>query len=184
MRLPRRVVLGDEARQRPGPPRRARLQHPDGTIPWEAGRHADPWNQNDDSSWHSSYQDGQPSDTTRDSNYFAYIVVGIRHYWLLTRDNAFLTAMWPTVRSAIAFAPGRLDQARELLRDIQHLRHADGSYWTGYQYANNVLWPDERTTWTAGVVLPAGAVLPAGDVHRAQGEARRLDSGGGAPARP
>ena len=54
---------------------------------------------------------------------------------------------------------GDREQARRLLVDVQRLRHADGSYWTGYQYTNEVLWPDERTTWTAGAVLLATAAI-------------------------
>lgn len=289
----------------------AAAQHASGAIPWEAGRHVDPWNhteaamgmavgglldesraayewlartQNDDGSWYTSYQDSEPTGTARDTNYTAYIAVGVRHHWLLTGDHGFLTAMWPAVRAAIEFVlglqradgtipwlpgsgitlragcssihhairsashlahavedprpawsvaaeqladairrpekflpkphsmdwyypvlggvldttalsrrwrefvvpglgvrcvddqpwvtggetaelaltlavRGHLDQAAELLRDIERLRHADGSYWTGYQYENDVLWPGERTTWTAGAVLLAHAAL-------------------------
>jgi hypothetical protein len=55
----------------------------------------------------------------------------------------------------------RGDRARAstLLADIERLRHDDGSYWTGYQYANDDLWPEERTTWTAGALLLAHAAL-------------------------
>ena len=45
---------------------------------------------------------------------------------------------------------------------MQHLRHDDGSYWTGYVYPDDARWPEERTTWTAGAVLLAAAAL-AGD---------------------
>lgn len=38
-------------------------------------------------------------------------------------------------------------------------KSGDGSYWTGYQYANRVIWPRERTTWTAGALLLAHAAL-------------------------
>jgi len=57
--------------------------------------------QNDDGSWHSSYQDDQPADTARDTNFSAYITVGVRHHGLHTHDNNFLATMWPTVRKAI-----------------------------------------------------------------------------------
>jgi hypothetical protein len=50
-------------------------------------------------------------------------------------------------------------RARGLLSDISRLRHTDGSYWTGYQYANKVIWPRERTTWTAGAILLATAAV-------------------------
>ncbi|MCW2496216.1 hypothetical protein [Jatrophihabitans sp.] len=36
-----------------------------------------------------------------DTNQVAYIAVGVWHHWLLTRDTAFVTRMWPVVRRAI-----------------------------------------------------------------------------------
>ena len=57
------------------------------------------------------------------------------------------------------WAAGRPEQARRLLTDIRHLRDLDGLYWTGYVYADNAIWPEEKTTWTAGSLLLALAVL-------------------------
>ncbi len=45
--------------------------------------------------------------------------------------------------------------ARELVRSMQHLRAGDGSYWTGYVYPDQALWPTERTTYTAAAVVLA-----------------------------
>jgi hypothetical protein len=60
-------------------------------------------------------------------------------------------------------AVDRRDAAVEQLAAMQHLRSADGSYWTGLVYADSARWPVERTTWTAGaVVLAADAVCGAG----------------------
>ena len=47
----------------------------------------------------------------------------------------------------------------QLFADMQHLRHDDGSYWTGYVYPDDARWPEERTTWTGGAVLLAAAML-------------------------
>jgi hypothetical protein len=57
---------------------------------------------------------------------------------------------------------GHHTAAARLLRTQATLRGHDGSYWTGYQYADREHWPDERTTWTAGAVLLATAAV-AGD---------------------
>ncbi|EED34769.1 conserved hypothetical protein [Luminiphilus syltensis NOR5-1B] len=38
-------------------------------------------------------------------------------------------------------------------------RADDGAWWTGYQFADKVLWPDEKPTWTAGAVLLAADAL-------------------------
>lgn len=35
----------------------------------------------------------------------------------------------------------------------------DGGYWTGYQYVENIIWPEEKTTWTAGAVLLAADAI-------------------------
>jgi hypothetical protein len=56
-------------------------------------------------------------------------------------------------------ALGEHDRAGELFASMQHLRHEDGSYWTGYVYPDDARWPEERTTWTAGAVLLASATL-------------------------
>jgi hypothetical protein len=57
------------------------------------------------------------------------------------------------------WAVGRPDQARRVLTDVAHLRDLDGLYWTGYVYADNAIWPEEKTSWTAGSLLLALAVL-------------------------
>jgi hypothetical protein len=35
----------------------------------------------------------------------------------------------------------------------------DGGYWTGYNFRDKVIWPREKTTWTAGVILLAADAL-------------------------
>jgi hypothetical protein len=42
---------------------------------------------------------------------------------------------------------------------LHEWRLEDGSYWTGYQFVENVLWPDEKPTWTAAAVLLAADAL-------------------------
>jgi hypothetical protein len=56
-------------------------------------------------------------------------------------------------------AVGMTDRATALFADIQHLRTPDGSYWTGWQFANNVNWPAEHSTWTAAAVILAADAL-------------------------
>jgi hypothetical protein len=53
------------------------------------------------------------------------------------------------------------DRARalDLVRDMQHLRHEDGGYWTGYVYPDDALWPEEQTTYTAAAVVLAADAL-------------------------
>jgi hypothetical protein len=35
----------------------------------------------------------------------------------------------------------------------------DGGYWTGYNFRDKVIWPKEKTTWTAGAILLAADAL-------------------------
>ena len=68
-----------------------------------------------------------------------------------------------TCELAIALAAlGHLDQAMELFEQIQFLRAEDGSYWTGWQFANGKHFPHEQSTWTAAAVVLAADVLAAG----------------------
>ncbi len=52
-------------------------------------------------------------------------------------------------------AIGDRSRAVQLLADMQHLRHEDGSYWTGFVFPENVNWPGEQTTYTAAAVILA-----------------------------
>lgn len=57
-------------------------------------------------------------------------------------------------------AMGERELGTGLLADIQHLRDPDdGAYWTGYQFAEDVRWPEERSTWTAASVILAADAL-------------------------
>ena len=53
-------------------------------------------------------------------------------------------------------------RARTLFADMQHLRHPDGSYWTGVVYPEMVNWPNEQTTYTAAAVILAADALAHG----------------------
>jgi hypothetical protein len=65
-----------------------------------------------------------------------------------------------TCELALALAAaGHPSAALEQLAAMQHLRHDDGSYWTGYVYPDDARWPVERTTWTAGAVVLAADAL-------------------------
>jgi len=56
-------------------------------------------------------------------------------------------------------AVGDDERALAVFADIQHLRTDSGAYWTGYQFAEHIFWPNEQSTWTsAAVVLAADAL--------------------------
>lgn len=54
---------------------------------------------------------------------------------------------------------GDRDRALRLFASMQHTRHVDGLYWTGFVYPENVFWPDEQTTYTAAAVVLAADAL-------------------------
>src|SRR5262249_58259621 len=54
---------------------------------------------------------------------------------------------------------GMREAALEVFASVQHLRHPDGSYWTGWQYANQAPFPRERSSWTAAAVVLAADAL-------------------------
>ena len=56
-------------------------------------------------------------------------------------------------------ACGMRDRALEVFASVQHLRHQDGSYWTGWQFANQAPFPRERSSWTAAAVVLAADAL-------------------------
>jgi hypothetical protein len=56
-------------------------------------------------------------------------------------------------------ALGERQRARAVFADAHHLRQPDGSYWTGYVYADRVNWPAEHTTFTTAAALLAHDAL-------------------------
>ena len=105
----------------------ASVQLPDGCIPWEDGRHADPWNhveaamaldvaglheaagrayrwlsrqQRADGSWAAGHHDGADEPFV-DANFCAYAATGVWHHFLASGDCDFLRGAWPTLEAAV-----------------------------------------------------------------------------------
>jgi hypothetical protein len=73
--------------------------------------------------------------------------------------NAWVTGA-ETCELALAMdALGDRERAGALFADAQHLRQPDGSYWTGYVYADRVAWPAEHTAFTTAAALLADDAL-------------------------
>ena len=71
---------------------------------------------------------------------------------------------WVTIAESCELVMALLavgDHARavEVYSWLQQWRSGDGSYWTGYQLVEDLLWPDERPTWTAAAILLAADAL-------------------------
>jgi hypothetical protein len=127
----------------------AAVQQRDGAIGWPDG-HVDAWNhvecamalsacglrdaarraydwlratQRPDGSWPRTWAAGAATDHASESNQVAYPAVGIWHEFLVTADEGFAAAMWPTVRRATDFVLG-LQTARG---EFAWERTADGT---------------------------------------------------------
>jgi hypothetical protein len=56
-------------------------------------------------------------------------------------------------------ATGNHQEATTLYSWLHQWKDDDGGYWTGYQMDEDVLWPEEKPTWTAAAVLLAGDAI-------------------------
>src|SRR6266487_5442648 len=131
----------------------AATQQRDGAIGWPDG-HVDAWNhvecamalsacgftgaarrayhwlraaQRPDGSWPRTTRGGLVTDHAAESNHAAYPAVGIWHEFLVSGDEAFAAAMWPTVRRATDYVLG-LQTARDRKSTRLNSSHPSISY--------------------------------------------------------
>ena len=50
-------------------------------------------------------------------------------------------------------------QAQALFETLAQWQQADGGYVTGYVFRDKTIWPEDKTSWTAGAVLLAADAL-------------------------
>jgi hypothetical protein len=108
-------------------------QHRNGAIPWFPGGHVDPWDhvecamalsaagryaeaerayqwlfdtQRPDGSWPIRTRDGVVEDGGADTNFTAYLAVGVWHHWLVTGSERFVHRAWGPVHRALDFVAG------------------------------------------------------------------------------
>ena len=74
-------------------------------------------------------------------------------------DRPWVTGAETCELALALVAADQPDAALEQVAAMQHLRADDGSYWTGYVFADDARWPVERTTWTAAAVVLAADAL-------------------------
>jgi hypothetical protein len=113
---------------------------------------------------------GEPARERLVSRWDRYVVegLGVR----CVDDEPWVTGA-ESAECVIALATAGMEKrALQLFADIQHLRSPDGSYWTGWQFAEKVNWPEEHSTWTAAAVVLAADVLsrttPASGIFHAE----------------
>lgn len=106
----------------------AAAQESSGALPWFAGGHTDPWDhvesamalsaagllaeaegayewsrrtQRPDGSWPMKFRDGTVENHDSDSNFCAYLAVGVWHHYLITGDRNFVDRLWPSVQGGL-----------------------------------------------------------------------------------
>ncbi|WP_026917331.1 prenyltransferase [Gordonia shandongensis] len=140
------------------------MQEGSGALPWFPGGKTDPWDhvesamalsasgfvaaaraayewsartQRDDGSWPLEFRSGRVVDPGVDSNFCAYIAVGVWHHYLITDDEAFLLSMWPCVRAALD---------RVLL-----FQRVDGAFRWAADYRTGAMFDDALITGNASI---------------------------------
>ncbi len=88
--------------------------------------------QRSDGSWPIRTVCGKVEDAGTDSNFCAYIAVGVWHHYLITGDEAFLQRMWPVVWSAI-------DCVLRFQRDDGAFRWGGGDHRTGAMFGEALI---------------------------------------------
>ncbi|HET9733278.1 MAG TPA: hypothetical protein VFP54_11440 [Acidimicrobiales bacterium] len=98
-------------------------------------------------------------------------------------DSPWVTAA-ETAECVMALdAVGWCEDARRLFGWVQHLRHDDGSYWTGMVHPQRVHFPGgERSTYTAAAVVLAAHALGSTDAPAGLFRGEGLPSGVALPA--
>lgn len=76
-------------------------------------------------------------------------------------DEPWVTIAESCELTLALLAAGETETAVKIYSWLHQWRLEDGSYWTGYQFVEDVLWPDEKPTWTAGAILLAADALTA-----------------------
>ncbi|MFZ2178118.1 MAG: prenyltransferase [Rhodococcus sp. (in: high G+C Gram-positive bacteria)] len=119
----------------------ADAQESSGALPWFAGGHTDPWDhiesamalaaaglieeaegayewsrrtQRLDGSWPMEFRDGVVHNHDSDSNFCAYLAVGVWHHFLITGDRKFVDSMWTAVRAGLDFVVGMQTSTGEI----------------------------------------------------------------------
>lgn len=117
-------------------------QASDGSITWEKDAKLDPWdhvesamaltvageieaankayewmqsNQEEVGGWFSEYKSGVPSKRRIETNFAAYICVGIWHFYLITKDKDFLEEYFPVLDRAMDFVTSMQTQHGDIL---------------------------------------------------------------------
>lgn len=74
-------------------------------------------------------------------------------------DEPWVTIAESCELTLALLAIGDHARAVNLYSWLHQFLDADGGYWMGYQFRDQVVWPEEKTTWTSGAILLAADAL-------------------------
>ena len=175
------------------------MQEDSGALPWFPGGQTDPWDhiesvmalsvtgfhaeaeaayewsrrtQRADGSWPIRTVCGRIEDDGVDSNFCAYIAVGVWHHYLITGDSRFLERMWPVVWSAIDC--------------VLLFRRPDGAFRWGGDHHTGAMFAEAQITGNASIFHALDCAIRIAvemdqpdhdwvDAHAALGDAIRAD---------
>lgn len=86
---------------------------------------------------------------------FVEVNVGCR----CVSDEPWVTVAESCELTLALLAAGEHAKAVNLFSWLFQFMDEDGGYWTGYNFRDAVIWPREKTTWTAGAILLAADAI-------------------------
>ena len=105
----------------------------------------------------SNWYCGDPCYVIHDERWEEFVVneLGCR----CVNDEPWVTVAESCELVMALMSAGQEQKATKVFSWLMNFREDDGSYWTGYVYPDQLMWPEERPTWTAGAVLLAADAL-------------------------
>ncbi|MBT8149472.1 MAG: prenyltransferase [Pseudomonadales bacterium] len=74
-------------------------------------------------------------------------------------DEPWVTVAESCELTMALLAIGDRARAQRVYSWLHQFKDSDGGYWTGYVFPDRALWPEEKTSWTAGAILLAADAL-------------------------
>lgn len=74
-------------------------------------------------------------------------------------DQPWITIAETSELVLALYGMGRIEKARRVFSWIQDRIYEDKTYWCGYTYPDQVIWPEEKISWNNAVVLIAADAL-------------------------
>jgi hypothetical protein len=85
-------------------------------------------NQNEDGSWYNLYQDNEPIEKNKQSNFSTYLAVAVWHHYLLTNDLNILENFWNSIQQGMEFALSLQNNNGAIAWNIDELGIIDKEY--------------------------------------------------------